>query len=568
MKISKLLIALGAFTATLLAALAVTNGSAFAAARTWDGGGSDDNFSTAANWDTDTAPVDGDSIVLPNNVIFSGCTDSSFLAVLNNDLNPATVTLAGLSVTGEKPEGCYSDLTIAGNIFKMSGDISGTDPDHPIGYLYLTGVELMDNIELSNVYLSNNIVAGSHNLTFKGSFSEGGINGSGQVTISSEPGGSGGGGGGCLLSAETFPISGDSSNFSGSIIVGDYESLFVGTEESSFARHASSITVNAQGSLTFQLGYNTDTEYNKPITFAGGTFYAVQAYENSDCAPITSNKKLTISSDVTLTADTEVGLEHVDVNFAGSVTGKEHLKLNSGGFGSLIFSDGSIIKSELKVVTIDDKNNCYLSFSANTNNTKLVINADCSEYSGFSYPESPFETSGILGGTGKVGHIMIMNGGTIAPGLSPGTLTTGNITWEEGGNYEFEIGKDGADKIVANGTVTLGNGNLKVLRFEDYAPKAGDVYTIIENDGTDAVTGTFKDLPEGATFTTADGAVYKINYGGGDGNDVILTVVGAPKVPNTGFELLKNNPIATLLTTTAAATIIIAIAKKRASLKA
>ena len=72
-------------------------------------------------------------------------------------------------------------------------------------------------------------------------------------------------------------------------------------------------------------------------------------------------------------------------------------------------------------------------------------------------------------------------------------------------------------------------------------------------------------MPEGATFTTSDGAIYKINYGGGDGNDVVLTVVGAPKVPNTGFNMLKNNPIATMLITMASALFIVVVDRKKAT---
>ena len=58
--------------------------------RTWDGGGADDNWSTAGNWSGDTAPVAGD------NVIFDGAT--------SND--PCTVDLVA---------GVFGTLTVYGN---------------------------------------------------------------------------------------------------------------------------------------------------------------------------------------------------------------------------------------------------------------------------------------------------------------------------------------------------------------------------------------------------------------------------------------------------------------------
>ncbi|MDF1754815.1 MAG: autotransporter-associated beta strand repeat-containing protein [Verrucomicrobiales bacterium] len=54
-------------------------------------------------------------------------------------------------------------------------------------------------------------------------------------------------------------------------------------------------------------------------------------------------------------------------------------------------------------------------------------------------------------------------------------------------------------------------------------PDQGAAYVIIDNDGaTDAVTGTFKNLEEGATVKATGGETFTITYAGGDGNDVVL----------------------------------------------
>jgi hypothetical protein len=63
-----------------------------------------------------------------------------------------------------------------------------------------------------------------------------------------------------------------------------------------------------------------------------------------------------------------------------------------------------------------------------------------------------------------------------------------------------------------------------VLLNNLYSPPAGTTFTIIDNDGTDPVVGTFQGLAEGA-FITQNGLNLKLSYHGGDGNDVTLTVL-------------------------------------------
>src|SRR4029078_11673690 len=50
-----------------------------------------------------------------------------------------------------------------------------------------------------------------------------------------------------------------------------------------------------------------------------------------------------------------------------------------------------------------------------------------------------------------------------------------------------------------------------------------DTFLILDNVGTDKITGTFANLPEGKKFYS-NGVEYQITYVSGDGNDVRLTV--------------------------------------------
>ncbi|HIJ88940.1 MAG TPA: hypothetical protein HPP97_14875, partial [Desulfuromonadales bacterium] len=75
--------------------------------------------------------------------------------------------------------------------------------------------------------------------------------------------------------------------------------------------------------------------------------------------------------------------------------------------------------------------------------------------------------------------------------------------------------------ITETGTVNLGNAPLILSLAPGYSPLANDRITLINNDGTDAIVGTFADLPEGGS-TLVDGKLFYITYAGGDGNDVVL----------------------------------------------
>ncbi len=82
-----------------------------------------------------------------------------------------------------------------------------------------------------------------------------------------------------------------------------------------------------------------------------------------------------------------------------------------------------------------------------------------------------------------------------------------------------------SSQLTANGTVTLGNASLR-LNTSAVAPTSGQRITIINNDGSDAVVGTFNGLPEGATVTAVNNSahVFTISYSDGTGsNDVVLT---------------------------------------------
>ena len=78
--------------------------------------------------------------------------------------------------------------------------------------------------------------------------------------------------------------------------------------------------------------------------------------------------------------------------------------------------------------------------------------------------------------------------------------------------------------MIANGvTIEIG----AQFNFQAVANKrlaTGTVFTAISNTSANPITGTFVNLPDGSTFTAGRNN-YRVNYSGGDGNDLTLTVV-------------------------------------------
>lgn len=97
----------------VLAAAQVASGATY----TWDGGGSDGNWSTLQNWvgDPATAPTNSDDLV------FSGTVNTS----TTNDLTPGT-DIAGIQFTNT---GDGENFILSGNAIDLTGNITTADND-------------------------------------------------------------------------------------------------------------------------------------------------------------------------------------------------------------------------------------------------------------------------------------------------------------------------------------------------------------------------------------------------------------------------------------------------------
>jgi autotransporter-associated beta strand protein len=152
----------------------------------------------------------------------------------------------------------------------------------------------------------------------------------------------------------------------------------------------------------------------------------------------------------------------------------------------------------------------------------LLVNGDLSSLRGVNV-----ENAATLGGEGAIGGRVTVQGGTIAPGVSPGNLSVGGVNFTPGSFFTVELkgtipGSD-YDQLDVSGRVVLGGSTLVVTL--NFPSTIGNSFTIIDNGGTDPIVGTFDGLNEGDAFIV-NGLVFQITYVGGTGNDVVLTQVG------------------------------------------
>ena len=137
----------------------------------------------------------------------------------------------------------------------------------------------------------------------------------------------------------------------------------------------------------------------------------------------------------------------------------------------------------------------------------------------------PTLQGGVLSGTGAVAGVT-QTAGTVSPGSPGGALTINGNYSQTGGT--LAVGLTGAavnsqGELKVTGGVTLA-GALSLT--VGYVAGPGDTFVIVDNGGTNAVSGQFTGLPEGATLT-ADNQMFRVSYVGGDGNDVTLTRLGS-----------------------------------------
>jgi hypothetical protein len=213
-----------------------------------------------------------------------------------------------------------------------------------------------------------------------------------------------------------------------------------------------------------------------------------------------------------------------------------------GSISQLGLSDGELDQVVAGNLQIGDANTGPITISANLTRPAAT------------------NTSVISGGTiGFDGGSLNTNGGnlTVTPGKAASAsfaiggvdanLGAGRLGFGNGSDVLISVNGKTVDaqyqQLNVTGAVNLTGASLTLFGTFNAAP--GDTFILVNNDGSDAITGTFTGLSEGAVVSSGLSGSYQITYRGGDGNDVAITAVipGQSLQGTTGDDtwLLKRN---------------------------
>ncbi len=525
--ISALLLSVSSVLSFAAPAFAVANNC------TWTGSSSD-NFNTAGNWTScnSTVPQAGD------NLVFDVAALSADKTLTNNitSLSVGTITFTGTNSSGYRFTLAGNDLTITGGVVANASAVLNLN-------ITLGGNQTWSGtmgFTVGDRTSPKTLAMGSYDLTLSASYinMDSVLTGSGNLSVSSS------------LSAET-----SSPSWTGSTSITGTGSVTMDKVDS-LGGASSTITIASGGSLAL-CGPQGGTVQN-PITVggSGSGFGALSAFaacgHGGGSTGSDPDADVTFTGAITLTANTVVYPAGV-LKITGPLSGNFTITPAAGSAGSLVIASSNntsltpngTATAPAETFTVnagDDQPGTLVNVG---NNQTYIIDG--------VRGDTRVEVGGTLKGTGVVGVLDVF--GKVSPGHSPGCLSTGDLTFEAGSAYDFEIGGTTAcseyDQLKTTGTVIIGGGTLNTLLVNGFKPAKGQSYVLISNDGSDAVSGTFTGLAEGATFSVS-GYVFQISYHGGDGNDVALTVQNVPAAPDTGFALIKSNPLVSMAAMTIA----------------
>jgi autotransporter-associated beta strand protein len=212
-----------------------------------------------------------------------------------------------------------------------------------------------------------------------------------------------------------------------------------------------------------------------------------------------------------------VGSNNLSTTFSGTVRGTatNHVSLTKVGTGTLILTNANTYKGGTAI-------------SAG----QLVVNNMDGSGTGSGAVRV---RAGILAGRGTIAGDVIVgtgsgNGAALAPGRrgsKTDTLTIlSALTFQFDSTYKFELKSSTAtaDKVVANGVTINGGALFSFTDLDSAVLPIGTVFTAVDNTAATPIVGTFANLPDDSTFTIGNNT-YQVDYQGGDGNDLTLTVI-------------------------------------------
>jgi autotransporter-associated beta strand protein len=429
------------------------------AVATWDGGGTDNNWTTAANWVGDVAPQPGDDLVFPDGV--------SRLTNANNF--PAGTEFNSIRLTGP-------GYVITGNAVTLSAGISTQGPPglSPVAIVpqvglgitlavpqtFATagnlGLSLGGAIDLNGQALTADVATAYYQYQRETKLSlVGPLSGAGGLVKD---------GGGSLFLEAANSYTGLTDIRAGMVFVRKDTSLgAVGA--------GNETTVGGNAVLYVGAFYNQPSPtVAEAITFAGHAVHQ-DSLESGGA---------TLTGPLTQAGPNQFTGTYTIAGTIGETGGPQDLTLYNATFGngSIVFAPGSSI--------------------AYTGRT--IVFYGSVRFDGTS-PGPITVSGGFVGGAATFGPVTIGNGGALEPGNfdDPQSVTTqtlrGDLVFPGLGVTRLIIPHllpdSRSNRLLVQGTVTL-NGRLGLSGSSfDPTPALGTRYLILENDGSDPIVGTF-----------------------------------------------------------------------------
>lgn len=260
-----------------------------------------------------------------------------------------------------------------------------------------------------------------------------------------------------------------------------------------------------------------------------GALVIGNATDPVNSAAVRENGSANISAASAITVNASGSLELTNTSDGvGSIAGSGSIVLNNSTlvagkndqstlFSGIISGTGSFAKDGNGILTLTG-NNTYLGQTMIQDGT-LLLNG--SQPTAIVMADGT-SSSATLGGTGSIG-VTTLTAAKLKPGTdAPGTLSTNNLTLDAVSSLHLDLNSATSfDALKVTGTVALGGCALKLTVAPTFAAALGAPLVVIDNDGTDPISGTFAGLPEGGLIEVGDRA-FRISYAGGSGNDVVL----------------------------------------------
>jgi len=459
----------------LLACVSPTQG----ALRTWDGGGANNFWTAADNWEVNTAPLANDDLLFPSGA-----------ARLSNSNNFTVGTI-------------FNSIAFTGGGYELRGNLITTRA----GITNFVGTSKISaplSLATNQTFSCENISAG---LLLSGGVDTAGrtltLSSAGEIQFLSGISGSGG----VIKTGPQLVSMGANNSYLGATDV--LEGTIRLSHSNGFGATIAGTTVFPGATVQLD-GTITVAE---PLTLAGKLTATGIGLSNVWAGPITL---------ISNTAIADVPSMAIPLTISGIVSGTGTLAKVSSGTLRLTANNNytGLTSNYFGTVIVDGtqpSSPVFVGLGATLTGGGTVGHVSCAE-----------------GFTGQIPRII--------PGqLGTGRLTTSNLNMSVVAYLALQLNGTAAGtnygQVRVRGSVGITNAALDLTVNAGFKPALGQSFVIIDNDGNDPVLGEFRFLPEGTLFN-GGGYPFRISYMGGTGNDVVLTRVGSV----TAFQSIRAFP--------------------------